>query len=108
MATPHYTRHFQDVGSGRYWLHLTNRKETPPSLPAGPHIRSGLLESTLGPHLFFSKIQLHHTVPYQGVDRGRREINQYSTVVDPNKESLGSKMRFYCTVSLIAINVGLW
>jgi hypothetical protein len=36
---------------GSYWLHLsdlTNRKETPPFSPAGPHIRSGLLE----PHLF--------------------------------------------------------
>jgi hypothetical protein len=37
---------------GRYWLHfsdLTNRKETPAFSPAGPHIRSGLLET---PHLF--------------------------------------------------------
>jgi hypothetical protein len=34
---------------GRYWLHLsdlTNRKETPPFSPAGPHIRSGLLDPT--------------------------------------------------------------
>jgi hypothetical protein len=34
---------------GRYWLHLsdlTNRKETPPFSPAGPHIRRGLLDPT--------------------------------------------------------------
>jgi hypothetical protein len=37
---------------GRCWMHdLTNRKETPSFSPAGPHIRSGLLDPTSFHHL---------------------------------------------------------
>jgi hypothetical protein len=44
-----YRLHLSDLSKvfPSYWLnHLTNRKEAPPFSPAGPHIRSGLLDPT--------------------------------------------------------------
>jgi hypothetical protein len=46
---------------GRNWLHLsdlTNRKETPPFSPAGPHIRRGLLDPSSFQKLLF-RIMFH-------------------------------------------------
>jgi hypothetical protein len=46
---------------GSNWLHLTKRKETHPFSMAGPHIRSGLVESTSFKKIWLQLCNRHGT-----------------------------------------------
>jgi hypothetical protein len=61
---------------GHYWLNLSdlsNRKETPPFSPAGPHIRRGLQESTSFQKSSFGML-LSLLFFYSGRDASHSEI----------------------------------
>jgi hypothetical protein len=75
---------------GRYWLHfsdLTNRKETPPFSPAGPHIRRGLLDPTS-----FQKLRFWH-----------RQHVAYDVIVTVKSWCLRRLQRFIHTRTLYCI-----